>query len=186
MINQTDFNLKMKELIEKYDVIQYGEFELKSGIKSDFFINFGILLSNSESLSSVGELFAEFLIENWNLDEVDVLMGSAYKGIPLVTSCALELNNKGVNIGIAYDRKEVKEHGEGGAIIGASLKGKKVLIVDDVFTTGTAFKLNSEKIKKAGGSVLGLVVGVDRSEGEEFKKTVEKEYGIKIKYLLKI
>ena len=186
MSNHNDFASRTKELIEKYGAIQRGKFELKSGVKSDFFINFGVLLGNSETLSEVGRLFSEFLIENWDLNEVDVLFGSAYKGIPLVTACALNLNRSGIDIEIAYDRKEVKEHGEGGLIIGPSLEGKRVLILDDVFTTGKAFKLNAEKIKNAGGILCGLVVGVDRSENITFMEEVKEKYSINVISLLKI
>lgn len=150
------------------DVFMYRPdkpFTLKSGKISPIFMNFGNFISG-ESISHLSDIYAEEII-NKKL-EFDVIFGSAYKGIPLCVSIARSLyeNNK-VNYPYAYNRKEAKDHGEGGTIVGADIAGKRVLIVDDVITSGKATRESIEIIEKAGGKPVGLMVAVDRREGAE-------------------
>ncbi len=150
------------------DVFLYSPdkpFTLKSGKISPIFMNFGNITSG-KSISKLGDIYAAELIAK--KVEFDVIFGSAYKGIPLAVATANSLYEKhGKDYPYAFNRKEAKDHGEGGVLVGADLKGKRVLIVDDVITTGTATKESMDIIQKAGGKTVGLLVSVDRREGNE-------------------
>jgi orotate phosphoribosyltransferase len=149
--------------------LKFGRFNLKSGRVSSYFFNAG-LLYDARSIKATANAFAHAIIEAKTAEalEFDVLFGPAYKGIPLsvATICALsDLDeNKYGNVCYTFDRKEAKDHGEGGSIIGAPLKGKRVLIVDDVVTAGTAKREAIAKIEKEGGIVSGIIVALDRME----------------------
>lgn len=147
------------------DVLLYSPdkpFTLKSGKLSPIFINMGNI-TTGESIGQLGDIYAEAIVKH-NL-KFDVIFGSAYKGIPLAATVARSLAEKyDVNYPYAFNRKEAKEHGEGGTVIGADIKGKRVLIVDDVITAGTATKESIAIIEKAGGTPVGLVIAVDRRE----------------------
>lgn len=151
-------------LAEQAGALRTGEFTLKSGRKSDIFFNMGAI-SSGEALASMGQLYAEAAQRHWNLpDEVDVLFGPAYKGIPLAVACALALAAKGVSMPVAYDRKEAKQHGEGGQLVGAEVSGKKVLLLDDVLTAGTAMRQSVQRLRQAGAIPVGLLVALNRCE----------------------
>lgn len=140
-------------------------FTLKSGKISPIFMNFGNFVTG-ESWAQLGDVYAQAIIDQ--KIEFDVVFGSAYKGIPLSVTIARSLYEQNhVNYPYAFNRKEAKEHGEGGAIVGADLKGKRVLIVDDVITSGKATRESIELIQKAGGTPVALIVAVDRREGAD-------------------
>ena len=141
--------------------LKFGEFELKSGRVSPYFFNMG-LFSSGRSIKNIGDFYAASLEES-NL-EYDMLFGPAYKGVPLVSvlSSSLFVNHE-KDIPFAYNRKEKKDHGEGGQIVGPSLWGK-VVIVDDVITAGTAIKEASKIIIEAGAQISGILIALDRQE----------------------
>jgi orotate phosphoribosyltransferase len=142
-------------------VLQFGEFTLKSGRVSPYFFNAG-LFQDGASLSSLGGFYARRML-NSGLD-FDVLFGPPYKGIPLVSTMSVALaRDHGVSMPYAYARKEVKDHGEGGQLVGAPLKGR-VLIVDDVVTAGTAANEAIQMILAAGAEPAGVLVAIDRQE----------------------
>jgi len=144
-------------------VIKFGEFTLKSGPKSPYFFNIGAF-DDGLALRVLGEAYAAAICEHGF--EFDVLFGPAYKGIPLAVATAIalsELRDDAI-IPYAFNRKEVKDHGEGGQLVGASIAGKRVLIIDDVITAGTAFREAQTIITAAGGEVSGLVTAINREE----------------------
>jgi len=143
------------------DVLQFGEFKLKSGRISPYFFNSG-LFNNGEQLSKLGNFYAD-AIQADNI-EYDMLFGPAYKGIPLVSSVAISLANKyNKVVPYSFDRKEAKDHGEGGIIVGSPLTGK-VLIIDDVITAGTSVKYSVELIQKNNARPIGVMIALDRQE----------------------
>ena len=141
--------------------LKFGEFELKSGRVSPYFFNMG-LFSSGRSMKNIGDFYAAALEES-NL-EYDMLFGPAYKGVPLVSvlSSSLFVNHE-KDVSFVYNRKEKKEHGEGGQIVGPSLAGK-IVIVDDVITAGTAIKEASKIIIEAGAEISGILIALDRQE----------------------
>ena len=142
------------------DVLKLGEFTLKSGRISPYFFNLGVI-SNGAQLAQLGELYATALIDS-GLD-FDMLFGPAYKGIPLVSATAVSLAGKGRDLPFAYNRKEKKDHGEGGHLVGAAPQGR-VVIVDDVITAGTAVREAIDMIEKAGAEVAAVLIAMDRQE----------------------
>jgi orotate phosphoribosyltransferase len=141
-------------------VLCFGEFKTKAGRLSPYFFNAG-LFNDGVSLAKLGQFYAK-AIRAAALD-VDMLFGPAYKGIPLVSTIAIALVEMGVNLPFAYNRKEAKDHGEGGVIVGAPLKGR-VLIVDDVITAGTSVRESVELIRSQGAEPAGVVIALDRME----------------------
>ena len=141
--------------------LKFGEFELKSGRISPYFFNMG-LFSSGRSMKNIGDFYAAALEES-NL-EYDMLFGPAYKGVPLVSvlSSSLFVNHE-KDVSFVYNRKEKKEHGEGGQIVGPPLEGK-IVIVDDVITAGTAIKEASKMIIEAGAEISGILIALDRQE----------------------
>ena len=138
-----------------------GDFTLKSGRKSPYFFNISALFE-SGFINELSSLYAD-LIEEENI-KFDVIFGPAYKGIPLAASVATILSSRSSHsVAISFDRKEEKTHGEGGKIIG-NLKDKKVLILDDVLTAGTALNQSIDLVRETGGEVVSSVVAVDREE----------------------
>jgi uridine monophosphate synthetase len=142
-------------------VLRFGTFTLKSGRISPYFFNAGLFRTGA-SLASLGRTYAKTIAEA-GID-FDVLFGPAYKGIPLVTTAGVALAGLGRDVPIAYNRKEAKDHGEGGTMVGADVAGKRVLIVDDVISAGTAVGEAIAIIKAAGGIPAGVVIGLDRQE----------------------
>lgn len=153
------------DLATKYEALKFGSFTLKSGRTSPYFFNLG-LFNTGTALSTVGASFAQVII-NAGV-EFDVIFGPAYKGIPLAAVTAAKISELGgekyATKEYAFNRKEAKDHGEGGNIVGASLKGKKVLIIDDVITAGTAIKEAFSIIDANGATVSAVVIALDRQE----------------------
>ncbi|CCX30311.1 Similar to Orotate phosphoribosyltransferase; acc. no. P41923 [Pyronema omphalodes CBS 100304] len=147
-------------------ILKFGTFTLKSGRESPYFFNAGAF-NTASLLSTLSHSYAS-TINQESAFEFDVVFGPAYKGIPLASTTATALyaldNKKYANTGYAFNRKEAKDHGEGGTIVGASLAGKRVLVVDDVITAGTAIREAVGIIEAAGGKVVGIVVALDRQE----------------------
>ncbi len=156
--------LHQKEFIEMIlakQVIRFGDFTLKSGRTSPYFFNAG-LINDGISLAKLGTCYAQSIVDAGTA--FDMLFGPAYKGIPLATATAVAFAERHRrNVPIAYNRKEVKPHGEGGALIGAPLEGR-VLIVDDVITAGTAVRESVATIRAAGATPAGVVLALDRQE----------------------
>lgn len=148
------------QLVLNQKILRFGDFTLKSGRKSPYFFNAG-LFSSGAMLRQVGMYYAMTIQESQLFYEV--LFGPAYKGIPLVCSTAIALSRYNIEAPFAFNRKELKDHGEGGIVIGASLKGK-VLLIDDVITAGTAIKESIKLVEAAGGEVVGVIVAFDRQE----------------------
>lgn len=142
-------------------VLKFGEFKLKSGRTSPYFFNTG-LFNTGAKLAKLGEFYALALVSS-DLSP-DILYGPAYKGIPLVSATSIAYAQvAGKDIPFAFNRKEAKDHGEGGEIVGASLVGK-VLIVDDVITAGTSVKESVDIIVRAGAEPVGVLIALDRQE----------------------
>ncbi len=163
------------ELCMKLGVLKFGSFKLKSGRESPYFFNAG-LFSTGAAIAAVGQAYAAAIMAS---DVAfDVLFGPAYKGIPLVTVTAAALaSTHGVNAPFAYNRKEAKDHGEGGHIVGGPLAGR-VLIIDDVITAGTAIRESVQMIRAAGGHPAGVVLALDRQErGAESRLSAVQEVG---------
>ena len=145
-------------------VLTFGEFTLKSGRIAPYFINCGNYKTGTQ-LAQLGEYYAECIHEN-NIP-VDTLFGPAYKGIPLAVSAVVALSNKfNIDVSYCFDRKEAKDHGEGGMFVGKKLTDKeKVIIIDDVMTSGKALRESMPKLKAAADvDVTGMVITVDRME----------------------
>jgi len=142
-------------------VLKFGDFTLKSGRKSPYFFNLGHV-DSGPALARLGRYYADFIVAN---DLVpDVVFGPAYKGIPLATAIGIALaDHHDLSVGVSFNRKEVKDHGEGGNIIGARLEGT-VLVVDDVISAGTSARESLAMIRAAGATPRGLVVALDRQE----------------------
>ena len=170
------------ELCLKLGVLRFGSFRLKSGRDSPYFFNAG-LFNTGAAIAAVGRAYAAAL----SAADVpfDMLFGPAYKGIPLVTVTAAalaETHNR--NVGFAFNRKEAKDHGEGGRIVGGPLTGR-VLIVDDVITAGTAIRESIDIIKSAGARPAGVLLALDRQErgsdsGLSAVQEVREQFGIPV------
>lgn len=192
-----EYKQKFLEASISGGVLKFGSFELKSKRISPYFFNAG-LFHTSRLAGAIADAFARTILDaqkNEGLD-FDIVFGPAYKGIPLSSAITIKLGELEPGnldrLSYSFDRKEAKDHGEGGNIVGAPLKGKKILIVDDVVTAGTAKREAIEKIQKEGGVVAGIVVAVDRMEklpaadGDDSKPgpsaigELRKEYGIPI------
>ena len=163
-------------------VLRFGEFKLKSGRLSPYFFNMGNF-KTGQDLHEVAACYARTIIASGM--EFDVLFGPAYKGIPLAATVAAELAIRGKNVEFAYNRKEAKDHGEGGCIVGSSLKDKRVLVIDDVITAGTATRESVSIIDAEGGKVVGLVIALDRQEkgnsGDlSAVQQIEKDFGFPV------
>ena len=142
-------------------VLRFGEFTLKSGRLSPYFFNAG-LFSTGGAILELGRFYAAALVAS-DLD-YDMLFGPAYKGIPLVTTTAAALADQHeLDLPVAFNRKEAKDHGEGGNIVGAALTGR-VLVVDDVITAGTAIRESETLIRAAGAEPAGVLIALDRQE----------------------
>ena len=162
------------------DVLRFGEFKTKAGRLSPYFFNAG-LFNDGNSLAQLSQFYAS-AVENSGLS-FDVLFGPAYKGIPLVAALALTLAQRGKNLPFAFNRKEAKDHGEGGNIVGAPLTGR-VLIVDDVISAGTSVRESVEIIRAAGATPAAVLIALDRMEKGQGDlsavQEVERDYGIPV------
>lgn len=161
MTQQTDqFRQEFIAFAIKKEVLKFGEFKTKAGRLSPYFFNAG-LFNDGESLMKLGEFYAE-AIKNSGI-EFDMLFGPAYKGITLVASIAIAFAKNGHNFPYAYNRKEAKDHGEGGVIVGSPLKGR-VLIIDDVISAGTSVRESVDLISANGAIACGVAIAIDRQE----------------------
>ena len=142
------------------DVLRFGQFVTKAGRKTPYFFNAG-LFNDGESLKRVGEFYAQALLASGMA--CDQLYGPAYKGIPLASATAIALAQEGHNLPWSFNRKEAKDHGEGGTIVGAPLKGR-VVIVDDVISAGTSVRESVETIRAHGATPAGVLIALDRME----------------------
>jgi orotate phosphoribosyltransferase len=142
-------------------VLKFGEFQLKSGRTSPYFFNTG-LFNTGAQLGKLGQFYAQALIQS-NLN-IDILYGPAYKGIPLVSATSIAYAQiSGTDIPFAFNRKEAKDHGEGGSLVGTPLQGK-VIILDDVITAGTSVRESVEIIHAAHATPAGVLIALDRQE----------------------
>ena len=141
-------------------VLKFGEFKTKAGRMSPYFFNAG-LFDDGAKLGRLASFYAQRLVGSGIA--FDMIFGPAYKGIPLGAAVSIELARLGRNVPFAYNRKEAKDHGEGGSLVGAPLKGR-VLIVDDVMSAGTAVRESIALIEKAGATAYGVAVALDRQE----------------------
>ncbi|HHI76498.1 MAG TPA: orotate phosphoribosyltransferase [Gammaproteobacteria bacterium] len=163
-------------------VLRFGEFTLKSGRVSPYFFNAG-LFNTGGALARLGRFYAQAIVDSGIA--FDLLFGPAYKGIPLaaVTAAAL-YDQHGRDLPYAFNRKEAKTHGEGGSIVGHPLAGRRVLIIDDVITAGTAIRESMEIIAAEGARPAGVVIALDRQEKGQGERSaiqeVESEYGIPV------
>lgn len=175
-----DFRQEFIEFSLAQNVLRFGEFKTKAGRMSPYFFNAG-LFNDGASLDRLSQFYAKAILASGI--EIDALFGPAYKGIPLVAVSALALAREGCNLPFAYNRKEIKDHGEGGNIIGAPLSGR-VLIIDDVISAGTSVRESVEIIRAAGATPCGVVIALDRMErgtGElSAVQEVGRDYGIPV------
>jgi len=141
-------------------VLRFGQFKTKAGRMSPYFFNAG-LFDDGAKLMRLAQFYADRLIES--AVEFDMIFGPAYKGIPLAATVAAELARRGRSVPFSYNRKEAKDHGEGGTLVGAALKGR-VLIVDDVMSAGTAVRESIAAIRAAGAEPHAVVIALDRQE----------------------
>jgi orotate phosphoribosyltransferase len=153
-----------REFIEfalQKQVLKFGEFTLKSGRKSPYFFNAG-LFNSGRDLARLGEFYAAALVDSGL--QYDVLFGPAYKGIPIASATAVQLAEKhDQDVPWCFNRKEAKDHGEGGNLVGSALKGK-IMLVDDVITAGTAIRESMDLIQKNGAELAGVLIALDRQE----------------------
>jgi len=156
-----DHRARFLGLALRAEALRFGEFTLKSGRSSPYFFNAGRFDSGA-ALAGLAACYADAL-DAADLD-FDLLFGPAYKGIPLATALACEYARRGRDLPLAFNRKEAKAHGEGGSLIGAPLAGRRVLVVDDVITAGTAIREALSIIADAGGTPAGIVIALDRQE----------------------
>ena len=167
-----DYQAEFLQFAIDNNVLKFGEFTLKSGRISPYFFNFGLFQSGS-SLAKLGDYYAQAIVDSGV--EFDMLFGPAYKGIPLVAVVAATLYEKhGLDYPYAYNRKEAKDHGEGGTIVGAPLAGK-VLVVDDVISAGTASREAADLVAENKASLAGICISLDRQERGQGEKSAVQE-----------
>jgi orotate phosphoribosyltransferase len=175
-----DFRQEFIEFAVAQDVLRFGEFRTKGGRLSPYFFNAG-LFNDGAALGRLAEFYAKAIAASGI--EVDALFGPAYKGIPLVAAIAVALARAGRNLPFSFNRKEAKDHGEGGSIVGAPLAGR-VLIIDDVITAGTSVRESVELIRAAGATPCGVVIALDRMERGSGQlsavQEVERDYAIRV------
>ncbi|KYC29019.1 orotate phosphoribosyltransferase [Sterolibacterium denitrificans] len=155
-----NFSRDFIEFACQREVLRFGEFQTKSGRTSPYFFNAG-LFNDGEALGKLCEFYARAILDSKLA--FDILFGPAYKGIPLAAGTAIALAQAGRNTPYCFNRKEAKDHGEGGQLVGAPLKGR-VLIIDDVITAGTSVRESVDIIKAAGATPAGVVIALDRME----------------------
>lgn len=181
-----DYQKNFLDLAVESKALRFGRFTLKSGRESPYFFNLG-LFNTGKLLSNLASSYAIAIISSGL--EFDVIFGPAYKGIPLAAITAAKLaeigGSKYEKVAYAFNRKEKKDHGEGGCIVGAGLEGKRVLIIDDVMTAGTAINEAFEIIGAEKGEVVGTIIALDRQERtvdsqQSATQAVSKRYGIPV------
>lgn len=175
-----DFRQEFIEFALQQNVLRFGQFKTKAGRLSPYFFNAG-LFNDGQALNRLSQFYARAILDSGL--QIDALFGPAYKGIPLVAVSALALAQAGRNLPFAFNRKEIKDHGEGGNIIGAPLAGR-VLIIDDVISAGTSVRESVDLIRAAGATPCGVVIALDRMErgtGElSAVQEVERDYGLPV------
>lgn len=175
-----DFRQEFIEFALNQEVLRFGEFKTKAGRLSPYFFNAG-LFNDGRSLGRLAAFYAQAAMAG--AAPFDMLFGPAYKGIPLVAAVAMALAAQGRNYPFAFNRKEAKDHGEGGVIVGAPLKGR-VMIVDDVISAGTSVRESVELIRQGGAEPAGVLIALDRMERGQGElsavQEVERDYGIPV------
>jgi orotate phosphoribosyltransferase len=175
-----DYQQDFLALALEHQALKFGEFKLKSGRLSPYFFNAG-LFNSGAALARLGRCYAAALKRSGLI--FDMLFGPAYKGIPLVSACAIAYaEREGRDLSWAFNRKEAKDHGEAGEIVGSALQGR-VVIVDDVITAGTAIRESVELIRSAGAQPVAVALALDRQERGQGERSavqeVESAYGLR-------
>lgn len=176
-----DYQREFIEFALEKQVLKFGEFTLKSGRKSPYFFNAG-LFNTGRDLARLGRFYASALVDAGI--EFDVLFGPAYKGIPIATTTAVALaDHHDIDTPYCFNRKEKKDHGEGGNLVGSELNGR-IMLVDDVITAGTAIRESMEIIQAAGAELSGVLIALDRQEKGKAElsaiQEVERDFGTKV------
>lgn len=185
ILTMTSYSSEFIEFALNSKVLSFGEFKTKAGRLSPYFFNAGDFNDGSK-LGSLGQFYARALLESGI--SFDMLFGPAYKGITLAASTSIALSNLGKSVSFAYNRKEVKDHGEGGVLVGAKLTGN-VVIIDDVISAGTSVRESVELIQKSGAKPCAVLIALDRMEksgnAQEIGQysavqAVQKDFGIPV------
>jgi orotate phosphoribosyltransferase len=176
-----DYQREFIEFALQRQVLKFGQFTLKSGRTSPYFFNAG-LFNTGRDLARLGQFYAAALLAA-NID-YDLLFGPAYKGIPIATTTAVALADKhDIDKPYCFNRKEAKDHGEGGSLVGSPLAGR-VMLVDDVITAGTAIRESMQIIQAAGAELAGVLIALDRQEKGQGElsaiQEVERDYGCQV------
>jgi orotate phosphoribosyltransferase len=174
-----DYQLRFIDLALSRDALRFGNFKLKSGRESPYFFNAG-LFSDGDAAAVLGQCYAAAIRRSGV--EFDMIFGPAYKGIPLATAVVIALSTlHGRNVPYAFNRKEAKDHGEGGIVVGSPLRGR-VLVVDDVITAGTAVRESLEMIRAAGAQPVAVALALDRQERGQGElsavQEIESQHGL--------
>jgi len=182
-----DYQRAFIEFAINKGVLRFGEFTLKSGRLSPYFFNSG-LFDTGGSLAKLGRFYASALIDN--KVDFDMLFGPAYKGIPLASTCSIALADEhGRDLPYSFNRKEAKDHGEGGTIVGSALQGK-VMIIDDVISAGTSVRESIDLINEANATPAGVVIALDRQELGKGDVSaiaeIEKNYNMPVTSIIKL
>lgn len=176
----SDFRQDFLKFALEQEVLKFGEFTTKAGRQSPYFFNAG-LFNDGNGILQLARFYADAIIASGV--EFDMLFGPAYKGIILAAATSMALAEKGVNVPIAYNRKEAKDHGEGGVLVGAPVKGK-VLIIDDVISAGTSVRESVKLIENEGATPAGVVIALDRMEkgtgNTSAVQEVQQQYGLPV------
>ncbi|MCP2039937.1 orotate phosphoribosyltransferase [Neisseria sp. HSC-16F19] len=176
----SDFRQQFLQFALSQDVLKFGEFTTKAGRLSPYFFNAGLFNDGAATLQ-LARFYAQSIVES--KIEFDMLFGPAYKGIILAAATAMMLAERGINVPFAYNRKEAKDHGEGGVLVGAPLQGR-VLIIDDVISAGTSVRESVQLIQNAGAVPAGVAIALDRMEKGSGERSavqeVEQQYGLPV------
>jgi orotate phosphoribosyltransferase len=179
-----DYQREFLDFAIDQGVLRFGSFTLKSGRTSPYFFNAG-LFNTGAALARLGRYYAQTIVDSGI--EFDVLFGPAYKGIPLAAATAVALYEQhGIDTPWCFNRKEAKDHGEGGLLVGAPLEGR-VLLIDDVITAGTAIRESLEITRATGSALVGAVIALDRQERGQGETSaiqeVELQHGIRVAHV---
>ena len=179
-MSTADPTARFLDLAARTEVLQFGQFTLKSGRQSPYFFNLG-RISSGGAMAELAECYADALLRSGL--SFDGLFGPAYKGIPLVAAVACALARRGVDLPFCFNRKEAKDHGEGGMLVGAPLSGR-IVILDDVLTAGTALRQAITLIRQAGAEPVAALLAFDRQErGQGTQSTAQElaaEQGLEV------
>ena len=176
----SDFRQDFLQFALKQNVLKFGEFTTKAGRQTPYFFNAG-LFNDGGSTLQLARFYAQAIIASGL--QFDMLFGPAYKGIILASATAMLLSEQGINVPFAYNRKEAKDHGEGGVLVGAPLQGR-VLIIDDVISAGTSVRESVNLIQSQGAIPAGVAIALDRMEKGHSEQSavqeVEQQYGLPV------